>query len=126
MTDLTTATPVAFVNVTDRNRGIAFYRDTLGMAHKSSDDFGDFFAFGGGLMRLTALPDWKATGHPTIGWDVADIGATAAALKAKGIAMTIYDGMGQDENGVWSAPDGGAKVAWFNDPDGNCLSLSQT
>lgn len=126
MTDLASATPVAFVNVADRARAIAFYRDILGMTHKSGDDFGDFFNFNGGLMRLTVLPDYKPTGHPVIGWDVADIGGTAAMLKARGVAMTIYEGMGQDENGVWTAPDGTAKVAWFTDPDGNCLSLSQT
>lgn len=125
MTDLTTATPVAFVQVTDRERGVAFYRDTIGMAHQSADDFGDFFVFGGGLMRLTALSDWKPSGHPMIGWDVPDIGAAVAALKAKGISMTIYDGMGMDADGIWTAPDSRAKVAFFNDPDGNCLSLAQ-
>jgi catechol 2,3-dioxygenase-like lactoylglutathione lyase family enzyme len=125
MTDLASATPVAFVQVTDRDRGIAFYRDTLGMAHESADDFGDFFTFGRARMRLTALPDWKPSGHPMIGWDVDDIDAAVAALMAKGIVMTIYDGMGQDENGIWTPPDGRAKVAFFNDPDGNCLSLAQ-
>ena len=125
MTDLANAQSVAFVQVTDRARGVAFYRDTLGMAHKSADDFGDAFDFGSGTMRLTALPDWKAGAHPVIGWEVADIEVTVAALKAKGIAMTIYDGMGMDEHGIWHAPDGHASLAWFLDPDGNVLMLSQ-
>lgn len=125
MTDLATAQSVAFVQVTDRARGVAFYRDTLGMSHSSADDFGDAFDFGSGQMRLTALPDWKAGAHPVIGWEVADIGAAVAALKAKGIAMTIYEGMGMDANGIWHAPDGHASLAWFADPDGNCLMLSQ-
>ncbi|MNT95901.1 Glyoxalase-like domain protein [compost metagenome] len=59
------------------------------------------------------------------GWNVDDIQAAAAALRDKGVTFTIYDGMGQDALGVWTSPDGAAKVAWFADPDGNVLSLSQ-
>lgn len=125
MTDLSTAQAVAFVQVADRTRGVSFYRDTLGMAHLSADEHGDAFAFGNGMMRLTALPDWKPGGHPVIGWEVADIAATVTALKVKGIDMTVYDGFGQDADGIWSAPDGHARLAWFSDPDGNCLMLSQ-
>ena len=95
------------------------------MAHESADDFGDFFTFGRARMRMTAIPAWKAGLHPVIGWDVDDLAAAVSALKARGIAMTIYEGMGQDENGIWTAPDGRAKVAFFSDPDGNCLSLAQ-
>lgn len=113
------------MQVADRARGVAFYRDTLGMTHTSADDFGDAFEFGGGIMRLTAIPDWEAGAHPVIGWEVADIEAAVASLAEKGIAMTIYDGMGMDANGIWRAPDGHASLAWFADPDGNCLMLSQ-
>lgn len=121
------AKPVAFVNVPSRDDGVAFYRDTLGLKHRSADDFGDFFELGaGGLLRLTALPDFQAGPHPVFGWDVGDIAATARELKAKGVSLTVYDGMGQDELGIWTAPDGTAKVAWFSDPFGNVLSLSQS
>ena len=41
-----------------------------------------------------------------------------------GVRFEQYAGMDQDERGVWTAP-GGAKVAWFKDPDGNTLSLTQ-
>lgn len=117
--------PVAFVQVTDRARGVAFYRDTLGLEHRSADDHGDAFAFGDGTMRLTAIPDWKPSAHPVIGWEVDDIEAAVAALGAKDVKMTIYEGMGMDANGIWRAPDGHAALAWFADPDGNCLMLSQ-
>jgi catechol 2,3-dioxygenase-like lactoylglutathione lyase family enzyme len=118
-------TPVAFIQVSDRARGLAFYRDTLGLAHLSGDDFGDFLAAEGALIRLTALPDYAAHPHPVFGWDVADIAAAARELKARGVALTLYEGMGQDAEGIWTAPDGTTKVAWFADPDGNVLSLSQ-
>jgi catechol 2,3-dioxygenase-like lactoylglutathione lyase family enzyme len=112
------------VTVTDRERGLSFYRDTLGL--KSSDVLGDFLEFGGALLRMTAMPDYKAGAHPLIGWDVPDIEAAVRALIARGVRFTIYEGFGQDELGVWTAQDGKAKVAWFADPDGNVPSLSQT
>jgi predicted enzyme related to lactoylglutathione lyase len=125
MTALATAKSVAFVYVADRAQGVSFYRDTIGLTHVSTDDFGDAFEFGAGLMRLTPMPDWTAGPHPVIGWEVTDIDASVAALNAKGIAMTIYEGMGMDANGIWRAPDGHAALAWFADPEGNCLMLSQ-
>lgn len=70
------------------------------------------------------MADYKAGPHPVLGWDVGDIRAAIEALRGKGIEFTIYEGFGQDELGVWTSPDGKAKVAWFADPDGNVLSLS--
>ena len=117
--------PVAFVNVGDRARAMAFYGDRLGLKLRSSDDFGDFLELGGALIRMTVLPDHQAHGHPVLGWNVDDIVAAVTALRDRGIAFTIYPGMGQDDLGIWTSPDGAARVAFFADPDGNVLSLSQ-
>jgi hypothetical protein len=59
-----------------------------------------------------------------LGWRVTDIAQTTAELRAAGVQFKHYEGMDQDENGVWVAP-GGTRVAWFADPDGNILSLQQ-
>lgn len=123
---LQNARPVAFVTVRDRERGRSFYEDILGLPHKSGDDFGDFFEMNGGLLRMTPMPDFEAHAHPVLGWDVSDIASVVRALRDKGIVFSIYEGMGQDELGIWTAPDGRSKVAWFADPFGNVLSLSQT
>lgn len=117
---------VAFVYVTDRERGLGFYRDTLGFGLRSADPFGDFLDMSGALLRMTAMPDFKPSEHPVLGLDVRDIAAAVDVLRARGVELLIYDGMGQDERGVWTSPDGKAKVAYFKDPDGNVLSLSQT
>jgi catechol 2,3-dioxygenase-like lactoylglutathione lyase family enzyme len=122
---LSTATPVGFIHVSDRDRSLKFYVDTLGLELRSSDPFGDFIQVGPGLVRMTVLPAYKAQPHPMFGWDVADIAAEVTALRDRGVAFNVYDGMGQDVLGVWTSPSG-SKVAWFNDPDGNLLSLSQT
>jgi hypothetical protein len=45
-------------------------------------------------------------------------------MTSKGLQFTRYGFLEQSDNGVWTAPDG-SKVAWFVDPDGNTLSLSQ-
>lgn len=125
MSEKLRGTPVVFVNASSRDRALAFYCETLGLVLHSSDEFGDFLQLDGAMLRLTVLPEFKAGPHPVLGWNVPDIVATAASLRARGITFTVYPGMGQDELGIWTAPDGKAKVAWFADPDGNVLSLSE-
>lgn len=116
---------MSFLYAADRNRALGFYCDTLGLTLRSSDPFGDFIGLDHAVIRLTVMPDYKAGQHPVFGWNVSDIRATVQALRERGVAFTIYDGMGQDGDGIWTAPDGKAKVAWFADPDGNVLSLSE-
>ncbi|PVM86666.1 VOC family protein [Caulobacter endophyticus] len=118
-------TPVAFVHVSDRQRALDFYVGTLALEVRGSDPFGDFLALEGALIRLTALPGHKADAHPVFGWHVYDIEAGVKALTKRGVVFTIYEGFGQDALGIWTAPGGAARVAWFADPDGNVLSLSQ-
>lgn len=122
---LQSVTPVAFLYVNDREGALGFYRDTLGLALRGSDDFGDFIDLDGALLRMTVIPDHKAHPHPVLGWNVDDISAAVEALRGRGVAFTIHEGMGQDALGIWTAPDGKTKVAFFADPDGNVLTLSQ-
>ena len=119
------ATPVAFIYVADRERALRFYRDVLGFELRSADAFGDFIALNGALLRMTVMADHKPSPHPVLGWSVADIEALARALLSRGVAFMRFNGMEQDELGVWRAPDGGAKVAFFADPDGNMLSITE-
>ena len=117
--------PVAFVYVADRARAMAFYRETLGLELHGSDDFGDFLDLGGGLLRMTTMPGHQAHPHPVLGWNVGDIVAAVEALRDRGVVFTIHEGFGQDALGVWTAPDGRTRIAFFADPDGNVLTLSQ-
>lgn len=123
--DFATATPVAFVYVIDRARGLAFYQDTLGLKHREADEYGDYLALNGASLRMTVIPDHKPSAHPVVGWTVPDIEATARALLERGVAFTRFPGMPQDDLGIWTSPDGKSKIAFFNDPDGNVLSVSQ-
>jgi catechol 2,3-dioxygenase-like lactoylglutathione lyase family enzyme len=116
---------VAFVYVADRERALAFYRDRLGLPVESSDPYGDYLRAAGSLLRLMVMPDLKPHAHPVLGFDVPDVAAAVRALNAGGVEMEKYEGMGQDELGVSTMPDGG-KLAFFKDPDGNALMLSQS
>ena len=126
MNTLQSSTPVAFLYVSDRERALSFYREKLGFQLRSSDPFGDFIDFGVGLIRMTVLPDYSATPHPVLGWNVGDISVSVKTLRDRGIVFNIHEGMGQDALGIWTSPDGSSKVAFFSDPDGNVLTLSQS
>ena len=126
MSLLAAAQPVTFILTANRSAAKPFYAGALGLTIIAEDGFAVTFALAGGAtMRLTDLPDHRAQGHTVLGWDVADIDAAVAELRGKGVTFRIYEGFGQDKNGIWSPPGGGAKVAWFSDPDGNVLSLTQ-
>ena len=57
-------------------------------------------------------------------WQVKDIEAAMSDLSQKGVMFERFEGMDQDETGIWKTPDG-VQIAWFKDPDGNVLSVSQ-
>ncbi|MEP7363636.1 MAG: VOC family protein [Acidobacteriota bacterium] len=116
---------IAFIGTSDAERAKQFYAGTLGLPLVSDElPFALVFDAHGTMLRVTAVKEVKPAGYTVLGWQVADIAAAAKALTAAGVQFARYDGMGQDELGVWSSP-GGAKVAWFHDPDGNTLSISQ-
>lgn len=125
MAILASAPPVAFVLTRDPAITKAFYRDTLGLVITGEDAFATTFDLAGTMLRLTTVEGWTPGAHTVLGWIVPDIAAAAGELREKGVDFIVYDGFGQDDLGIWSAPDGTAKIAWFNDPEGNNLSLTE-
>ncbi len=119
------ATPVTFIVTRDREKAKAFYGDVLGLPQTGEDPFATTYDLAGVPLRLSSVEDHKPGMHTVLGWNVPDIVATIAELKSRGVEFAIYEGFGKDENGIWAAPGGSAKVAWFNDPDGNNLSVTQ-
>lgn len=123
---LTTSEPIAFIPTTDAAAARNFYETALGLDFISDDNFALVFRVGSSrtMLRIARTPQPFTPAPFTIfGWEVPDIHATIADLKTRGVEFLQYDYFQQDEAGVWTAP-GGAQVAWFNDPDGNTLSLS--
>jgi predicted enzyme related to lactoylglutathione lyase len=115
---------VAFVGVGDLDRAAGFYGGTLGLDLRDERPFALVADVAGTMLRITAVETPAAAPYTVLGWSVDDVGAVVDDLVDRGVAFTRYDGMGQDERGIWTAP-GGARIAWFTDPDGNVLSLTQ-
>jgi catechol 2,3-dioxygenase-like lactoylglutathione lyase family enzyme len=122
---LVTEKIIGFVPITDAARAKAFYAEKLGLKFVSEDSFAVVFDANGNMLRLTLMKEVKPQAFTILGWQVPDIVATVTRLQEAGVTLERYgDFMQQDELGIWAAP-GGAKVAWFKDPDGNTLSVSQ-
>ncbi len=115
---------VAFAAATDLSRARMFYEQALGLPVAEYNDFACVLDANGTMLRITAVPEVSRASYTVLGWRVTDISATIRDLIAKGVVFLRYDGMDQDEDGIWTTP-GGDKVAWFADPDGNILSLTQ-
>jgi catechol 2,3-dioxygenase-like lactoylglutathione lyase family enzyme len=120
-----TAKLIGFIPTRDAARARAFYETTLGLGFVSDDNFALVFDSNGTMIRIVRAPEFKPFPFTLLGWEVSDIDAAVAGLAAKGVEFSRYSFLDQAPNGVWTAPGGAAKVAWFPDPDGNILSLSQ-
>jgi catechol 2,3-dioxygenase-like lactoylglutathione lyase family enzyme len=115
---------VAFVATTDAKRAKAFYARTLGLRLISEDGFALGFDAGGTMLRVAIVGTLRPAGYTVLGWIVPDIAKGVRDLVKRGVVFQRYEGMPQDELGIWSSPSG-ARVAWFSDPDGNTLSLTE-
>lgn len=123
---LASAPVMCFVPCTDLDRSHRFYAEVLGLTVEEATPFACVLRVGKGktMVRLTLVDDFDPQDFTVLGWSVADIRQAVRELAERGVEFTTYDGMGQDSDGVWKAPNGDA-VAWFTDPDGNTLSISQ-
>lgn len=116
---------VAFVTVVDVDRAKAFYRDTLGLRLVSEElPFAMVFDANGTMLRLAIGRDASPSPGTVLGWQVLDITEAVRDLLEAGVRFEQYEFMKQDELGIWTTPTG-ARVAWFKDPDGNVLSISE-
>ena len=121
---LPSAKIVAFVQVSDRKKAREFYVDVLGLKFISEDPFALVVDSNGIRVRIGEMPELQPAQFTVLGWEVPDIEEAAADLRSKGVELQQYGFKGQDERGIWTTP-GGDKVAWFKDPAGNVLSISQ-
>jgi catechol 2,3-dioxygenase-like lactoylglutathione lyase family enzyme len=115
---------MAFVSTAEAAVARPFYEEKLGLTVRETDDYGIVYDANGIRLRLSFVQELHPAPYSILCWVVPDIYVMVAGLKAKGVVFEQYDGLGQDEAGVWMAP-GGTRVAWFKDPDGNVLSLAQ-
>jgi len=115
---------VAFAATVSQAAAKKFYGDILGLPLLSEDNYALEFNANGTVLRVTNVRELKPHEFTVLGWSTEDISSTIKALNQKGVFFEKYDFLEQDDLGIWTAP-GGTKVAWFKDPDGNLLSLSE-
>ncbi|HVB02481.1 MAG TPA: hypothetical protein VNE41_02055 [Chitinophagaceae bacterium] len=115
----------AFVPTVKPAEAKLFYGDVLGFNLLYEDQYALEFEAKGALLRIIIVQDLQPQAFTVLGWNVPDLSSTIGLLNKKGIICEKYAFLPQDDQGIWISP-GGSKVAWFKDPDGNVLSLTQS
>lgn len=115
----------AFLPTSRSEKAKTFYQGILGLKLLSEDNYALEFEANGTLLRITVVETFTPHSFTVLGWDVDDIRSMILKLTEKGVTFERYGFLRQDDLGVWTSP-GGTEVAWFKDPDGNLLSLSES
>ena len=117
---------IGFLITNDAARATSFYRDVLGFEVLGEDEYAVVFDANGTMLRVNKGRDFKPAQGTVLGWEVGDVHAAIRDLSSRGVHFEQYNlpFMKQDELGAWTTPNGD-RVAWFKDPDGNVLSVSQ-
>jgi catechol 2,3-dioxygenase-like lactoylglutathione lyase family enzyme len=124
MTMLSSNRIVGFVATRDYAKARNFYEKILGIEFVNQDQFAIEFRSGGNIIRISKVDDFTPMPFTVLGWEVTDIQKVVEELTTRGVGFEKYPFLKQDGMGIWDAP-GGARVAWFKDPDDNLLSVSQ-
>jgi catechol 2,3-dioxygenase-like lactoylglutathione lyase family enzyme len=121
---LSSARVTAFVATADAARSRAFYENLLGLHVLADDAFATAYDCAGIQLRVPKVAAVHPHPFTALGWQVHDLERVIGGLGRNGVALERFPGLVQDALGIWRAPSG-ARVAWFRDPDGNLLSLSE-
>jgi catechol 2,3-dioxygenase-like lactoylglutathione lyase family enzyme len=121
---LETGKLTGFLATTDYEKAREFYEAKLGFKFVSLDQYALVMQVGGHHIRISKIPNFTPRQGTVLGWEVPDIEAAAHWLRERGVALEKYSFVQDQELGIWTAP-GGARVAWFKDPDVNILGVSQ-
>jgi catechol 2,3-dioxygenase-like lactoylglutathione lyase family enzyme len=121
---LATSDVIAFAPTTDLATARSFYEATLGLSVVDEDAYACVFDAHGTMLRITAVAEVAHPGYTVLGWRVTDMSEAVSWLESRGVVFAQYDGMEQDPHGVWTTPNGD-RIAWFTDPDGSVLSLTE-
>jgi catechol 2,3-dioxygenase-like lactoylglutathione lyase family enzyme len=121
---LETSEAVGFLPSQDLELSARFFTGVLGLQVVSRSPFATVFRVGDATLRVTKVDELRPQPFTVFGWLVPDLRTVIRELHDRDTEVLRYDGMGQDDDGVWTTP-GGDLVAWFHDPDANVLSLTK-
>ncbi len=115
---------IGFVPTKDPTKARSFYEGKLGFQFVGDDMFALVVRAGETMIRIAKAKDFTPAPYTVLGWEVSNIEDVVAWLTKRGVTFEKYPFIQDAERGIWTAPTGD-KVAWFKDPDGNVLSVSQ-
>ena len=124
---LDSAAIIAFVPTTKPDEARRFFENTLGLEFVQRDSYGMDFNANGVALRVANVSsekDFVPASYTILGWAVNDIDVAARELTERGVVFEQYRALEQDQLGIWESPSG-ARVAWFKDPEGNILSITE-
>jgi catechol 2,3-dioxygenase-like lactoylglutathione lyase family enzyme len=116
--------PIAFLATAHAEQALHFYQDILGLTLLEDSPFALVFSDAAQMLRVQKVRDHSPAPHTVHGWQVSDIEAEIRQLASRGAQFIRYEHLDQCPLAIWTSPDGN-KVAWFKDPSGNNLSLTQ-
>jgi len=76
------------------------------------------------MLRVQRVEQVTPVSYTVLGWEVEDIGQSVTELVEKGVSFEHFPFLTQDKTAIWTTPDG-VRVAWFEDPNGNMISITQ-
>ncbi len=115
---------IGFVPSKNSEKSRAFYEGKLGFQFVSDDEFALVLRAGETIIRVLKAKDFTPAPYTVLGWEVSNIETVVDWLTKRGVVFEKYPFVEDKKRGIWTAPTGD-KVAWFKDPDGNVLSVSQ-
>jgi len=121
---LRTAPIRAYIPASNMARARKFYEQTVGLVPKEEFAGGVVYECGGAEVFMYPTPNAGTSKASQAFWQVDDVEAEVAALKARGVVFEEYDMPGVTmKNSI--ATGGGARTAWFKDTEGNIMAISQ-
>ena len=119
------ASPISvFLATAKPEESKTFYQKVMGLTLTDDNPFAVVFKLKGAELRISKVQSFTPQPWTVLDWQVEDLEKTMSELTNKDVSFERFEGMDQDENGVWATPDG-VRIAWFKDPDGNVLSVSK-
>ena len=118
------AKPILFAATANPEQSLSFYQDVLGLQLISDQPFALVFSTAGIMLRVQKVEQVMPPPYTSLGWEVVNLAQTTSELINKGVVFERFPFLDQDDAGIWTTPDG-AQVAWFKDPDGNLISITQ-
>lgn len=116
--------PISFIATDKPEAAKIFYTEVVGLELKEATPFALVFQDGPHVLRVQIVDALEPVGYTVHGWQVTSIMDEIGLLVSRGAYFQRFEQLDQDASAIWTTPRGD-KIAWFKDPSGNTLSLTE-